>query len=102
LFRPFDRLGAEQTAIEAPGWVSRFLSASSKRWRDADGEEYGGRGTTFTVELLIADGSSLQEHAHQRSNAQRRGADHSRNDVVYRDNLSNLRLVERIIRAGPA
>ena len=98
LFRPFDRLGAEQTAIEGTG----LGLALSQRLVEAMGgtltaKSTVGEGTTFTVELLLADGPSLQEHAASAVGTHNDAAPNIRGTVLYiEDNLSNLRLLERI------
>ena len=57
-----------------------------------------GEGATFTVELFLADGQSLPAHAAADIEAQTGAAASIRGTVLYiEDNLSNLRLLERII-----
>ena len=104
LFRPFDRLGAEQTGIEGTG----LGLALSLRLVEAMGgtltaRSTVGEGATFTVELFLADGQSLPAHAAAEIEAQNGAAASVHGTVLYiEDNLSNLRLLERIIarRAG--
>src|SRR5438309_1524026 len=99
LFRPFDRLGAEQTGIEGTG----LGLALSLRLVEAMGgtltaRSTVGEGATFTVELFLADGQSLPAHAAAEIEAQTGAAASIRGTVLYiEDNLSNLRLLERII-----
>ena len=99
LFRPFDRLGAEQTGIEGTG----LGLALSLRLVEAMGgtltaRSTVGEGATFTVELFLADGQSLPAHAAADIEAQTGAAASIRGTVLYiEDNLSNLRLLERII-----
>jgi len=98
LFRPFDRLGAEQTAIEGTG----LGLALSQRLVEAMGgtltaKSTVGEGTTFTVELLMADGPSVPEQAAPGVEAPNGAAANIRGTVLYiEDNLANLRLLERI------
>src|SRR3989454_927656 len=98
LFRPFDRLGAEQTAIEGTG----LGLALSQRLVEAMGgtltaKSTVGEGTTFTVELLIAADPSVPDQAALAVETHKHEASDIRGTVLYiEDNLSNLRLLERI------
>src|SRR6266446_3962752 len=103
LFRPFDRLGAEQTAVEGTG----LGLALSQRLVEAMGgtltaRSTVGEGATFTVELRLADGLSLPAQAAAEIEAQNGAAASVHGTVLYiEDNLSNLRLLERIIARRP-
>lgn len=98
LFRPFDRLGAEQTAIEGTG----LGLALSQRLVEAMGgtltaKSTVGEGTTFTVELLVAADPSVPDQAALAVETHKHEAPDIRGTVLYiEDNLSNLRLLERI------
>jgi CheY-like chemotaxis protein len=104
LFTPFDRLGAEQSEVEGTG----LGLALSQRLVGAMGGALGvesvvGEGSTFWVELPIAE--SQAEHAHRTAmllpilepeSAQAR-------TVLYvEDNLSSLKLIEQIFTYRPA
>jgi CheY-like chemotaxis protein len=105
LFTPFDRLGAEQSEVEGAG-----LGLSlSKRLVEAMGGTLGvesapGRGSTFWVELAIAE-SPLErlEQADERVQAPvSTDAPRAARAVLYiEDNLSNLRLIERLLVRRP-
>ena len=103
LFRPFDRLGAEQTAIEGTG----LGLALSLRLVEAMGgtltaKSTVGTGTTFTVDLERADGPSAQHEAAFVPDVRDGAAADVRGTVLYiEDNLSNLRLLERIVARRP-
>ena len=103
LFRPFDRLGAEQTAIEGTG----LGLALSLRLVEAMGgtltaKSTVGTGTTFTVDLQRADGPSAQHEAALVPDVRDGAAADVRGTVLYiEDNLSNLRLLERIVARRP-
>ena len=103
LFKPFDRLGAEQTAIEGTG----LGLALSLRLVEAMGGGLSatstvGQGTTFTVELQTADGQPAGDGAGLTAGVPDGGASDVRGTVLYiEDNLANLRLFERIVARRP-
>ncbi len=101
LFRPFERLGAEQTAVEGTG----LGLALSRALADAMGGSLGvssasGRGSTFWVDLPEADAMPEAPAAGARDLpyiAPTRGG-----LVLYvEDNLSNVRLLQRILERRP-
>ncbi|MGH2840270.1 MAG: PAS domain-containing hybrid sensor histidine kinase/response regulator [Solirubrobacteraceae bacterium] len=104
LFRPFDRLGAEQTAIEGTG-LGLVLS---KRLVEAMGGSIGvaseaGVGSTFSVDLDGAE-SPMSEEALDAV----RAAGHtvppdvgSATLLYVEDNLANLKLIEHIFAEQP-
>ena len=104
LFTPFERLGAEQSAIEGTG----LGLALSQRLMDAMGGSIGvesavGKGSTFWIELPLAK-SPLERFP-------RDGADNgarqpisepaSRSILYIEDNLSNLALIEQMLAERP-
>ncbi|HXH07943.1 MAG TPA: PAS domain S-box protein [Vicinamibacterales bacterium] len=103
LFRPFDRLGAEQTGVEGTG----LGLALSQRLVEAMGgtitvESAVGRGTTFTVELQRTNGAPEPPDGALAGDMREGLAADVRGTVLYiEDNLSNLRLVERILARRP-
>jgi signal transduction histidine kinase/ActR/RegA family two-component response regulator len=103
LFKPFDRLGAEQTAIEGTG----LGLALSQRLVEAMGGVLSAtstpaRGTTFIVELEAASGDLSRDGAALMSETSDDGEVPVAGTVLYiEDNLSNLRLLERIIARRP-
>jgi PAS domain S-box-containing protein len=103
LFRPFDRLGAEQTGVEGTG----LGLALSQRLVEAMGgtitvDSTVDRGTTFTVELQRANGAPEPEEGALAADTRASPRADVRGTVLYiEDNLSNLRLVERILARRP-
>jgi len=103
LFKPFDRLGAEQTGIEGTGLglvLSHHLVEAMGGSLSAASEI--GQGTTFTVELRRAESLTVEIG---RPSSRAAGEDDPagiRGTVLYiEDNLSNLRLLERILARRP-
>ncbi len=101
LFTPFDRLGAEQSGVEGTG----LGLALSKRLVEAMGGSVGvestlGEGSTFWVELPRAEPLAL---GLERPSAEAPAAAPGRAAVVLyiEDNLSNLRLIERVLAHRP-
>jgi CheY-like chemotaxis protein len=103
LFKPFDRLGAEHSAIEGTG----LGLALSLRLVEAMGGTLSatstvGQGTTFTVELQAAQGTPFRDEAAPAAGVSDSGASDVRGTLLYiEDNLSNLRLFERIVARRP-
>jgi signal transduction histidine kinase/ActR/RegA family two-component response regulator len=106
LFIPFERLGAEQTAVEGTGLG---LTLAHGLMLAMDGvlgvESTVGSGSTFWVELPRS--SSPIEHLHQTGNTlaefETASASQAAQTVLYiEDNLSNLRLIEHILQHRPA
>jgi signal transduction histidine kinase/ActR/RegA family two-component response regulator len=103
LFKPFDRLGAEHTSIEGTG----LGLALSHRLVEAMGgalfaSSTVGHGTTFTVELQAADGQMARDDAELAAVTPDPGVSNVQGTVLYiEDNLSNLRLVERVVARRP-
>jgi PAS domain S-box-containing protein len=99
LFTPFDRLGADQSATEGTGLGLSLSKALMEAMGGSIGvESVPGRGSRFWVELPLAEGpveryERKDEHLESRLTT----ATPARHTVLYiEDNLSNLRLVERI------
>jgi PAS domain S-box-containing protein len=101
LFVPFERLGASFTGVEGTGLGLPL----SQRLAHAMGGSLGvattvGQGSTFWVELPVAERPSQGGEHRQRDAVERHAARPARNlTVLYiEDNASNLELVERIVQ----
>src|SRR5207248_438983 len=101
---PFDRLGAEQSAVEGTG-LGLALSA---RIMHAMGGGIGassaiGRGSTFWVDLPRAEPPSITEPEDNEDEPlpDRNPAAGKRTILYIEDNLSNLNLVQEILRQQP-
>ena len=104
LFTPFDRLGAEQSSVEGTG-LGLALSA---RIMHAMGGGIGassqmGRGSTFWVDLPRAEPPSIQvpETDNDEPVPVLNRTQGKRTILYIEDNLSNLNLVQEILRQQP-
>ena len=105
LFIPFERLGAEQTGIEGTG----LGLALSKRIVEAMGgtlgvESTAGQGSTFWIELALVEGPVQRLERENKDVPSPADIDPSKavHVVLYiEDNLSNLKLVQRLIGHRP-
>jgi len=103
LFTAFDRLGAEQTAIEGTGLglvLSHHLVEAMGGTLSA--QSTLGEGTTFTVGLRRVESPTVGIERASGREVDEVGLDGLRGTVLYiEDNLSNLRLLERILARRP-
>jgi signal transduction histidine kinase/CheY-like chemotaxis protein len=104
LFTPFDRLDVDQTGVEGSG----LGLALSKRLVEAMGGALGvessvGRGSTFWVELpLVEDWVKRLDGGEGAPAPARSDALRKARVVLYvEDNLSNLKLIERVVAHRP-
>jgi signal transduction histidine kinase/ActR/RegA family two-component response regulator len=98
LFKPFERLGADQTGIEGTGLGLALSRGLAEAMDGVVGvESTVDKGSTFWVELAGATASDTAAHAHAAPEhlAPRHAA---AGTVLYiEDNSSNVRLVERVL-----
>ena len=102
LFLPFERLGAENTAIEGTG----LGLALSKRLIGLMGGVLGvesvvGRGTTFWVDLVLAEVSAQREGTVLPDLADLHAPRTVGSVLHIEDNLSNVKLVQNLIALRP-
>ncbi len=103
LFTPFERLGAEHTTVEGTG----IGLALSQRLAEAMGGTLTaastlGQGSTFTVELPRVEGP-LERYERLNGNSPADPEPHPHRQLILHieDNLSNLKLVERVLAQRP-
>ena len=101
LFQPFERLGAEQTGVEGTGLglaLSRALAAAMAGTISMSSTP--GQGSTFWLELPMADAAGVREK--QAATQDVPLPTPTRGVILYvEDNLSNVRLLERILQRRP-
>jgi len=103
LFAPFDRLGAETTTVEGTGLglaLSKGLVEAMGGSIEAESE--AGSGSVFTVELQLAE-APLQRYRRDGEAGDDAGGDEvlTRSILYIEDNLSNLKLIERVFAGRP-
>ena len=104
LFTPFDRLGAEQSSVEGTGLG---LALSARIMHAMEGgigaSSQMGRGSTFWVDLPRAEPPSAKvpETDNEQPASELNRAQGKRTILYIEDNLSNLNLVQEILRQQP-
>ena len=103
LFRPFERLGAESTAIEGTGLgliLSRGLAEAMGGSLGVDSEV--DRGSTFWVELTSTDEASVARAPDEVARTLDLATTSRPATVLYvEDNASNVRLMSRLLSRRP-
>jgi len=103
LFVPFDRLGAEQTEVQGTGVGLALSRGLMEAMRGAlQVESSPGQGSRFIARLPLAEGplehyERLDGGTQERSRQPRDGSAIRQKVLYIEDNLSNLRLVERVL-----
>ena len=103
LFTPFERLGAEQSSIEGTG----LGLALAKRLVEAMGGAVGvestlGQGSVFWLELPVTESPIHRAQLHEMVAPAQDEQAGSHTVLYIEDNLSNLRLVERLLDHRPS
>jgi CheY-like chemotaxis protein/anti-sigma regulatory factor (Ser/Thr protein kinase) len=104
LFTPFERLGAEQSAIEGTGLGLALSQRLMQAMGGSIGVESGvGKGSTFWIELPRTKSPLELLPVHKENNgAGQSNSEPATRSVLYiEDNLSNLALIEQMLADRP-
>ena len=104
LFTPFERLGAEQSSIEGTGLGLAVAKRLVEAMEGAIGvESVPGEGTTFWLEFPLAESPLIRANLTDETPETRQVLSPEQRSVLHiEDNLSNLRLIERVLLRRPA
>ncbi len=104
LFTPFERLGAEQSSIEGTGLGLAVAKRLVEAMEGAIGvESVPGEGTTFWLEFPLAESPLIRANLTDETPETRQVISPEQRSVLHiEDNLSNLRLIERVLLRRPA
>jgi CheY-like chemotaxis protein len=99
LFTPFERLGAERGDIEGTGLGLAVAKGLVEAMEGAMGvESVVGKGTTFWLEFPLTESPLVQAQvADEEVEIQSAGSGEKHRVLYIEDNLSNLRLIERVL-----
>jgi len=105
LFIPFERLGAEQTAVEGTGLGLSLSKGLVEAMRGSLGvESTVGQGSTFWIDLALVEGP-VQRLARLGTSlpspADLVASQKARIILYIEDNLSNLKLIQRVLAQRP-
>ncbi|MHB8637110.1 MAG: Cache 3/Cache 2 fusion domain-containing protein [Fimbriimonadaceae bacterium] len=103
LFVPFERLGADRGEVEGTGLGLALSKRLVEAMGGSIGFETGPDGTTFYVDLPATDGPMATAASAEADLASDADAAHYAQKVVLliEDNLSNVRLVEKVLASHP-
>ncbi len=105
LFTPFERLNADTTGVEGSGLGLALSKGLVEAMGGAIGvESIVGQGSTFWTEFPVADGTNRPGEPSDRETPRpdAAGASLKNRTVLYvEDNLSNLKLIERVLARRP-
>jgi PAS domain S-box-containing protein len=103
LFTPFSRLGAERRGIEGTGLgLSLSKSLVETMAGSIEAESVLGEGSSFRIELPIAESVEVEEDEAPSAAPPSMGAVGSKTVLYIEDNLANLQLIEGILAYRPA
>jgi PAS domain S-box-containing protein len=103
LFTPFSRLGAERRGIEGTGLgLSLSKSLVETMAGSIEAESVHGEGSTFRIELPIAESAGVEAEERPNTALPDMGAVGSKTILYIEDNLANLQLIEGILAYRPA
>ena len=103
LFTPFERLGAEQSTIEGTGLGLAVAKRLAEAMQGSIGvESVSGQGSTFWLELPLTQSPlALAKLLDEEPTIAHIDLRETRNVLYIEDNLSNLRLIERVLLRRP-
>lgn len=103
LFRPFERLGAEQTGVEGSGLGLALSKGLVERMGGTMGvESVVDRGSVFWIELAMTDAPAVRQPAPEAERSLTLVDSAIQGKVLYiEDNAANIRLVERVFGRRP-
>jgi PAS domain S-box-containing protein len=103
LFTPFERLGAERSAVEGTGLGLALSQRLVQAMNGAIGvESPPGQGSTFWVELPCATSPLVRIASPNGDRTERTKVSRGERTILYvEDNLSNLTLIEQILMEEP-
>jgi CheY-like chemotaxis protein len=102
IFLPFDRLGVDEASVPGTG----LGLALTKGLVEAMGgtitlESVAGEGSTFAFDLPLVDGPEEGLHDALEGSVEAKGSRPAGTILYIEDNLSNLRLIERVLEYRP-
>lgn len=104
LFTPFDRLGVEGTAVEGTGLGLTLSQRLVEAMKGTLGVESTiGRGSTFWVEFDLVEGpvERVERMGRVPAPAELEASSRARVVLYIEDNLSNLKLIQRLLAHRP-
>jgi signal transduction histidine kinase/ActR/RegA family two-component response regulator len=102
LFEPFDRLGAETSGVEGTGLGLALTKQLVERLDGTIGVQTApAQGSTFWIDLPLVDPPATTDEPHASPQTRPETSDRDRTLLLVEDNLTNLRVVEAMLRQRP-
>jgi CheY-like chemotaxis protein len=102
LFEPFDRLGAETSGVEGTGLGLALTKQLVERLGGTIGVQTApAQGSTFWIDLPLVDPPATTDEPHVSPETRPVTSDRDRTLLLVEDNLTNLRVVEAMLRQRP-